>query len=864
MTRVRHIRDLSATVETRWTLRPESAIPAAVLSTNGLAYVVGSATGVTNHYAYDALERRIAEMDGRGNTVRTAYDALGRVSSVTDAAGFATTFAYDALGRQVASTDPLGNVTHTSYDAEGRVVARWGATYPVLYAYDAFGDLATLTTFRDAAAPLSPERGDTTRWLRDAATGLVTNKLYADGLGPSYTYTPDGKLATRTWARGVVTEYSYDGNGSLTNVVYSDGTPSIAYAYDNRGNLLSAVVEGVSTNIYAYDVFGNLTNEVQNGATIARTYDAFGRPTGYALGGFAPSREVYYAYDTLGRFASVTAGTSIFTYARLPGSDLVSGYASGGFIRSVAYEPNRNLISAVTNAFGSALISAFDYANDPAGRRMSRLDIFDGTVTTNLFGYNTRSEVTSALMGTNTYGYAYDPIGNRIEASHNAETNSYTANNLNQYTSIDTAEPTYDADGNMTSDGRGWHYAWNGENRMVMASNDAVVVTYAYDHRGRMVRKNVVRSNYPTNQLSNYQTNYTWDNWNIIRETVFTNSFCILHSAFCIDYVWGLDIDGTLQGAGGVGGLLAVIKSDAVSTNSSLFTRHASLYFPAYDANGNITEYVDASDGEVIAHYNYSPFGEQLVVSGPLVSMFTHRFSTKPWCSDADLLAYQMRRYRPDIGRWLSRDPILEHSSYVLWDEDIESVSFDLNNLAFCGNSPVNLADRLGLGASVVNNSSEQILLIVNIDLSSECKKWLKETYPPLNLDEGINGVPYLLAKGDSSTIDPLVVDVDGFWSTHEPGTGGEGRKIGDWSPKSIKDSNMKSKGRRCKDGSFAKEFLGGKTLNDWVEIVLNTDYRRMITAGVRLCGCTKGDLDNLEHAIIKGRNAIATFSDAK
>jgi len=66
---------------------------------------------------------------------------------------------------------------------------------------------------------------DITRWLRDEATGLVTNKVYADGKGPAYVYTPDGRLATRTWARGIVTTYSYDDNGSLTNTVYSDGTP---------------------------------------------------------------------------------------------------------------------------------------------------------------------------------------------------------------------------------------------------------------------------------------------------------------------------------------------------------------------------------------------------------------------------------------------------------------------------------------------------------------------------------------------------------------------------------------------------------------------------------------------------------------
>ena len=53
-----------------------------------------------------------------------------------------------------------------------------------------------------------------------------------------------------------------------------------------------------------------------------------------------------------------------------------------------------------------------------------------------------------------------------------------------------TVSLSYDADGNMTSDGR-FHYTWNGENRLVCASNAEVVVTYAYDHRGRMVRKEI-------------------------------------------------------------------------------------------------------------------------------------------------------------------------------------------------------------------------------------------------------------------------------------------------------------------------------------------------------------------------------------
>lgn len=47
---------------------------------------------------------------------------------------------------------------------------------------------------RTSAAP----RGDVTTWHYDELSGCMTNKVYADGKGPTYSYTPDGKLARRT------------------------------------------------------------------------------------------------------------------------------------------------------------------------------------------------------------------------------------------------------------------------------------------------------------------------------------------------------------------------------------------------------------------------------------------------------------------------------------------------------------------------------------------------------------------------------------------------------------------------------------------------------------------------------------------
>ena len=83
--------------------------------------------------------------------------------------------------------------------------------------------------------------------------------------------------------------------------------------------------------------------------TPSRPHDALARPMGYSLmqnGGASPPGEpfaVTYAYDALGRLGGVGFNAEPqsrrgFEYQYLAGSDLVSGYTSGSFSRSVAYE----------------------------------------------------------------------------------------------------------------------------------------------------------------------------------------------------------------------------------------------------------------------------------------------------------------------------------------------------------------------------------------------------------------------------------------------------------------------------------------------------------------------------------------------
>ena len=156
-----------------------------------------------------------------------------------------------------------------------------------------------------------------------------------------------------------------------------------------------------------------------------------------------------------------------------------------------------------------------------------------------------------------------------------------------------------------------------------------------------------------------------------------------------------LNLDGTMQGAGGVGGLLAVVREDGA-------------YIPTYDANGNVSEYVSAADGTVAAHYDCSPFGEQLVASGPLASVFTHRFSTKPYCQTTGFCEYQMRKYNPNLERWMSRDPIGEEGGVNFYVFSLNAPLYDIDLLGLLDCDRNNEGARQGLSIKTVFSPGER------------------------------------------------------------------------------------------------------------------------------------------------------------
>lgn len=130
-------------------------------------------------------------------------------------------------------------------------------------------------------------------------------------------------------------------------------------------------------------------------------------------------------------------------------------------------------------------------------------------------------------------------------------------------------------------------------------------------------------------------------------------------------HVWGEDLSGTLQSAGGIGGLLrtSVLDVDNGKRKGERVPAERTIH---YDSNGNVILLTDG-EGRESAQYVYDGFGKTLVATGPAARVNRYRFSTKPVEEESGLIYYGYRYYDPVTGRWTSRDPIGEKGGVNLY-----------------------------------------------------------------------------------------------------------------------------------------------------------------------------------------------------
>jgi RHS repeat-associated protein len=448
------------------------------------------------------------------------------------------------------------------------------------------------------------------------------------GSTATYDYLPNSPLVnhvtfTHNSATWMTTTKQYDRLNRLQSIASaasgSAAPPSplsYVYTYNAAGQRIRATLADDSYWVYTYDSLGQVT--------AGKRYWQEGTPV--------TGQQFEYGFDTIGNRTSTGAG----------------GDASGGHLRYAGYTANS------LNQYVSRTV--------PRG-----FDILGLVAVTNTVSVNGQTPYRKGeyFRGEVLVDNSSAPVWTNIPVTAPGQ----TTQSGNVFVPPASETFTNDVDGNLTRDGR-WTNYWDAENRLVKMETLPNAPTgsrrrleFGYDHQSRRIWKRV--TNLDTSAVT--EQRFLYDGWNLLA-ALDTQQAAILSS-----FVWGLDLSGTMQGAGGVGGLLKVTCNGAQTANS----------FVAYDGNGNVSGLVDASDGSVAARYDYGPFGEVIRATGPMARGSPFRFSTKYQDDETDLLYYGYRYYATTTGRWLSRDPKEESGGLPLYCNS--------------GNDVINGYDFLGL-----------------------------------------------------------------------------------------------------------------------------------------------------------------------
>ncbi len=573
------------------------------------------------YYNYDVYGSHTQIIDPLGNRTSFQHDAVGNIIAQTNPGGEPTYYQYDEMNRPTLVIDPLGNRTTSAYDGRGNQTIEIGARgHPTTYTYDGNSNLAAV----------QDGRGNLTTYVYDKQNQQTT---VVDALGQrtSYGYDAAGRQEWRLDAKGQRTTYVYDVGGRRTRIEYSDGTrvtfsydaadrrtkmeDSIGvttYTYDDLDQPRTAVYPPNNTITYSYDAVGNRATMVDpDGGITTYSYDS--RNLLYWLQNPAGERTTWL-YDDAGRPTTMTYGNSAIAE---------TDYDRAGQITAV-----RNLKSDRT------VLSIFTYTYDDAGNRTAVAEANGDRVT---WSYDELYQLTSEQRsGSNGYAvfYSYDEVGNRLTRNEDPNLVTYTYDEANQLTVEENPSAritySYDANGNtevINGAGNLTTYSWNIENRMTVAQLPAGGRTTAtYDGDGKR------RSCNDSGGLKNI----LWDGETILFETDSADTTLAQYTL----------------APQGYGSLISQRRGGASS-------------FHHFDALGSTERLTDASQSTLIS-YLYRAFGEQIILSGSHSNPFSW-VGALGYCRQPDTSDYWVRArvYRPQMGRWVSRDPLARWPTYL-------------------------------------------------------------------------------------------------------------------------------------------------------------------------------------------------------
>jgi RHS repeat-associated protein len=643
----------------------------------------------TTTLVYDGFGQLTSITDALGHTSLIEYDANGNLTARIDALGNRTTFEYDAVGRLAATADPLGRRSEVTYDSLDRIVSSKETNGTLTtYDYDENGNQTRIThtlnrkwtksyDSKNRRVSMVDPLGRLTRVQYDFDDQL-TKAISASGRVLRYTYDERGQQETVTDVLGGVVRFAYDSRRNLTTVTDQRGnTLTFKYDelfravgmrdplgkestvdYDGEGNITSSLDRLGRRSDMTYDGLNRQSRITYADAVVNTSYDAAGRrtriddsqagfvtwtydaanrrlteatPQGtvtYAYN-FASQRismsaadrtAVNYGYDSAGRLQSITQNAETFTYAYDTLSRVASLQRPNGVATSYFYD-SVNHLARMVHASGMPLTSP--EAPTPA----NAIEDFR-------YSYDQDDEISSitSLVSENT-----------LPAPRDAS----AANASNRIAQFGSTTYTFDDQGQTTTktDGQGMTtYTWDARGRMTGATlPNGEAVTYGYDALGRRANASLD----PAGSTPSQSTTFLYDGANVVLDRNSDSS--------SVEYLNGPGIDNKL-------------RQKSASTGS--------LHFMSDHLGSTIA--LTSETGGVIERQQYEPFGQ--TSSSQLTR---YGFTGRERDNATGLMYYRARWYDPQIGRFMSEDPI--------------GLEGGQNFYAYVQDNPVNLVDPFGL-----------------------------------------------------------------------------------------------------------------------------------------------------------------------